>query len=466
MIIFSLCGFIALYFFINYSSKKKFFKVLKNQGVDTQTNSVQIFHRMNNYGMYISIISMIISFFIFIFGTYLANVYTFKQILPEIKDNLIREITIEKIKSISHDPSAFKNTKEHLNIGNLSEEEIFQLAQKYDIYTNISNISIFLFCCLIAVISLFFMSKKISINTQYQKKVEKLAQLFILICSTIAIFTTFGIVISLCLESFRFFTQINIFNFLFGINWTPETADLDPQHSFGIIPLLVGTFMIAFLSVSFALPLGILSAVYMSEYMTIKRRKIIQPILESLAGIPSIVYGFFAATTVSQLVIKIGDFFDLQVSTESALPVSIVISVMILPFISSTILEVLDNIPKHVREGAYGMGSMKHEVILKILIPGSLPGIVAGTLLAVSRAVGESMVIVMAASIIAKLSINPLAPVTTITGQIVTIMKGDQSYDSPQMLSAFALGLTLFVITLLLNLMAMRIVNSHNKKYN
>lgn len=298
---------------------------------------------------------------------------------------------------------------------------------------------------------------------------ERFILAFFIICSTIAILTTIGIVFSVLFEAIQFFKHVPFFEFLFGTEWSPQTAirpgQVGSSGKFGIIPLLSGTALITFIAMCFAIPIGLLSAIYFSEYATDKIRSWAKPIMEILAGIPTVVYGFFAALFVAPLIRDTCGWLGLSASSESALAAGVVMGIMIIPFVSSLSDDVIHAVPMAMREGSYAMGATKAETIKKVIIPAALPGIVGGILLAISRAIGETMIVVMAAGLGASLTINPLNSVTTVTVQIVTLLVGDQEFDSPKTLAAFALGLTLFSITLVLNVIALHTVRKYREQY-
>jgi phosphate transport system permease protein len=234
---------------------------------------------------------------------------------------------------------------------------------------------------------------------------------------------------------------------------------------FGAIPLFAGTFLITFIAMLVAVPVGLLSAIYMAEYASKYFRALAKPVLEILAGIPTVVYGFFAALTVAPFFRDAGTAIGLDVSSESALAAGVVMGIMIIPFVSSLSDDVINAVPQSLRDGSYGLGATRSETIRSVIIPAALPGIVGGVLLAVSRAIGETMIVVMAAGLSANLTANPLEAVTTVTVQIVTLLVGDQEFDSAKTLAAFALALTLFVITLGLNMFALHIVRKYREQY-
>ncbi|MCG8546947.1 MAG: phosphate ABC transporter permease subunit PstC [Alphaproteobacteria bacterium] len=300
--------------------------------------------------------------------------------------------------------------------------------------------------------------------------VERTIMVFLVGASAIAILTTVGIVLSLLFEAARFFQMVSPVEFLFGLVWSPQIAlradQVASSGSFGAVPIFAGTALISAIAMVVAVPIGLLSAVYMAEYAAPRFRAVVKPILEILAGIPTVVYGFFAALIVAPFLRDSGADIGLTISSESALAAGLVMGVMIIPFVSSLSDDVITAVPQAMREGSYGLGATKSETIKRVILPAALPGIVGSVLLAVSRAIGETMIVVMAAGLSANLTANPFEAVTTVTVQIVTLLVGDQEFDSPKTLAAFALGLVLFVITLCLNVIALRVVQKYREKYD
>ena len=311
---------------------------------------------------------------------------------------------------------------------------------------------------------------RISSTFRARPRVEKVMEKLLLACACVAIFTTLGIVLSVLFESIQFFRSVPIDDFVFGLDWSPQTAIREDQvgssGSFGAVPLFVGTLLISAVAMCIAVPVGLMSAIYLAEYASKSVRSIAKPALEVLAGIPTVVYGFFAALTVAPFLRDLGASFGLTVSSESALAAGGVMGVMIIPFISSLADDVITAVPQSMRDGSLAMGATKSETVRNVIIPAALPGIVGGIMLAVSRAIGETMIVVMAAGMAAKLTANPLESVTTVTVQIVTLLTGDQEFDSPKTLAAFALGLMLFVVTLMLNIFALQIVKKYREQYD
>ncbi len=299
---------------------------------------------------------------------------------------------------------------------------------------------------------------------------DLLVRAILILCALIAVATTIGIVASLLLESLRFFQKISIFDFLFGLEWSPQTAlradQVGASGAFGAIPLIVGTLLISAIAMAIATPLGLMSAVYLAEYASKRSRNFIKPLLELLAGIPTVVYGFFAALIVAPMLRNGGDQLGFEIASESALAAGLTMGVMIIPLVSSLSDDVINAVPQSLRDASYGLGATQAETIKQVILPAAIPGIAGSLLLATSRAIGETMIVVMAAGLAAKLTLNPLEAVTTVTVQIVTLLTGDQEFDSAKTLSAFALGLLLFLITLCLNVIALRIVDKYKEQYD
>lgn len=322
----------------------------------------------------------------------------------------------------------------------------------------------------VAVAGLAWARTRVHRDLRARNRVERVVTVALMISSTVAIFTTIGIVLSLLFESLRFFQFVPLTDFLFGTSWSPQTAmragQVGSSGAFGAVPLFTGTLLIAGIALVVAVPIGLLAAIYMAEYALPRFRAVVKPLLEVLAGIPTVVYGFFAALTVAPFVRDTGLALGLDVASESALAAGLVLGIMIIPFVSSLSDDVITAVPQSLREGAYGLGATKSETIKQVVLPAALPGIVGGVLLAASRAIGETMIVVMAAGLAANLTANPLKAVTTVTTQIVTLLVGDQEFDSPKTLAAFALGLALFTITLSLNAVALHIVNRYRERYD
>ncbi len=304
-----------------------------------------------------------------------------------------------------------------------------------------------------------------------RNRVEAQVRALLLVASIVAILTTFGIVLSLIFESIRFFQLVSPVEFLTGLQWSPQTAiradQVGSTGAFGAVPLFWGTIFIgAIIAMAVAIPLGLMSAIYLTQYADPRVRKWLKPILELLAGVPTVVYGFFAALTIAPLVRSFAVALGMtDASSDSALAAGLVMGVMIIPFVSSMADDALAAVPRAMRDGSLAMGATPSETVKKVLVPAALPGIMGGVLLAVSRAIGETMIVVMAAGLAANLTANPFSSVTTVTTQIVALLTGDQEFDSAKTLSAFALGLVLFVMTLILNIYALAVVKRYREAY-
>ncbi len=311
--------------------------------------------------------------------------------------------------------------------------------------------------------------RRINPDLRARNRVERVIRWFLIAASSIAIFTTIGIVLSVLFEAVRFFQKVPVTEFLFGLNWSPQTAiradQVGSSGSFGAVPLFTGTLLITSIAMVVAVPVGLMTAIYLAEYSSARVRGIAKPLLEILAGIPTVVYGFFAALTVAPWVRRAGEAAGIEVASESAVAAGLVMGIMIIPLVSSLSDDAINAVPSAMRDGALGLGSTRSEAMTKVILPAALPGIVGGILLAVSRAIGETMIVVMAAGLAANLTANPFEAVTTVTVQIVTLLVGDQEFDSAKTLAAFALGLVLFVVTLFLNVIGLSVVRKYREQY-
>ena len=328
--------------------------------------------------------------------------------------------------------------------------------------------------CLGAAAGIFWSRRRLSPAFRARTLVENGMEAMLFLCAAVAIATTIGIIASLLYESLQFFRVVPIWEFLFGTRWNAQT-----EAEFGALPLFFGTFMIALIAMFVAAPIGLFSAIYLSEYAGPKVRAWVKPILEILAGIPTVVYGFFAllvvapavrsaAIWINETLIQIGLASEPVLSAQptSALAAGLVMGIMVIPFVSSLSDDVINAVPQTLRDGAYALGATKSETVRHVVVPAALPGIIAALLLAVSRAIGETMIVVMAAGKSARISMDPTADLTTITVQIVSLMTGETGFDDPKTLSAFALGLVLFAVTLLFNVIALRVVQKYREKYD
>lgn len=311
--------------------------------------------------------------------------------------------------------------------------------------------------------------KAINPGLRVRTALEKTITRVLLLASLISILTTIGIVLSIVFEAVHFFRIVNFWDFLTGTTWNPDGAsvgeDGGAQHLFGSVPLFAGTFMITAIAMCVAIPVGLFSAICMSEYASLRVRRMAKPALEILAGIPTVVYGFFAAITVSPFIVRLAESVGLQADFTNALSPGLVMGIMIIPLVSSLSDDVISSVPQSLREGSLALGAYPSETIKRVVLPAALPGIVSACLLAISRAVGETMIVVMAAGLQPNLSWNPLEGMTTVNVRIVDALTGDQAFDSPETLAAFGLGLVLLVLTLCLNIVSLTVIRKFRQKY-
>ena len=402
-----------------------------------------------------------------IFGCWLA-----------FQDTLITNLVVrnlpEQIRSLPPDRlNLVVNDIKNLVSGNIISGDVdmtmIQAADHYRDLLATSKAALLVVALVVAITGALLILKMIKPQTRARNHVERFIKILLVFCSTIAIFTTIGIVLAVLYEAIRFFQAVPITEFLFGLEWSPQMAIRDDQvgssGAFGAIPVFAGTLMISAIAMVIAVPIGLMSAIYLSEYASKRLRAIAKPLMEILAGIPTVVYGFFAALTIAPFIRNSGGLIGLDVSSESAMAAGLVMGIMIIPFVSSLSDDVINAVPQALRDGAYSLGATQSETIRQVIVPAALPGIVGSILLAVSRAIGETMIVVMAAGLSANLTANPLKAVTTVTVQIVTLLVGDQEFDSPKTLAAFALGLLLFIVTLLLNVIALQVVRKYREQY-
>ena len=322
----------------------------------------------------------------------------------------------------------------------------------------------------ICALGLYVARRSVAPAFRARHRVESITTGIMIACAGLAIFVTVAIVASLFYESIRFFEFVPVTEFLFGTNWEPQIAiradQVAGQGAFGWLPVFLGTLVITAIALTVAVPVGLLSAVYLNEFAGERVRAVCKPVLEILAGVPTVVYGFFAILVVAPAIRGAGASLGIGVSPNTALAAGGVMGIMLIPFISSFTDDALSAVPRSLRDGSLALGATRGETVRKVLFPAAIPGIVGGILLAVSRAIGETMIVVMAAGLIATMTINPFDSVTTVTVQIVTLLIGDTEFDNPKTLAAFALGLMLFLVTLVLNLIALRVVRRYRELYD
>ncbi len=333
----------------------------------------------------------------------------------------------------------------------------------------VARVAMFVAALALMMLALFVAQRRLAPRFRARNAVERGLSGFMIFCSVIAVLTTAGIISSLVYESWAFFEMVPPADFFFGLKWEPQIAMRPDQiagaGAFGAIPVFVGTIVISAIAMLVAVPIGIFTAIYLVEYAHDRVRASVKPMLEILAGVPTVVYGFFAVLTVAPAIRNAGGLIGVGVSPNSALAAGLVMGVMIIPFVSSLSDDAIRAVPRTMRDGSLAMGATRAETMTKVLLPAALPGIMGGVLLALSRAIGETMIVVMAAGLIASLNVNPLESVTTVTVQIVSLLTGDTAFDSPKTLAAFALGLVLFVVTLILNVVALTIVRRYREQY-
>ena len=390
------------------------------------------------------------------------------------------DILMEQVLSLLPDAESLAATRELLvgDIRNaiespisyqLASEPVRMAADRYRELSQTASLALTAVCLSVFAASVALTLKFLTPRIPARIRVERVVRGFLLLCSMLAIFTTIGIVLSVLFEASRFFHTVPITDFLFGTEWSPQMAIREDQvgssGSFGMVPLFAGTLLISFIAMLVAAPVGLMSAVYLSQYASPRIHSAVKPLLEILAGVPTVVYGFFAAIVVAPALRGFGESVGLTVASESALAAGFVMGVMIIPFVSSLSDDVISAVPQAMRDGSLGMGATQSETMRRVILPAALPGIIGGLLLAISRAIGETMIVVMAAGLSANLTANPLEAVTTVTVQIVSLLVGDQEFDSPKTLAAFALGLTLFFVTLVLNFIALHVVRKYREQY-
>jgi phosphate transport system permease protein len=362
-----------------------------------------------------------------------------------------------------------RNVVEGSRMASVARPEAQAAAARYIELRNTSRIAMTVLALVIGILGMIVVRARIAPELRARNAVERIIEYLLIACSLIAVLTTIGIIASVAFEAARFFGRVPWYEFLFGLQWSPQTAiradQVGSSGAFGAVPLFWGTMMISGIAMLIAVPIGLFAAIYLAEYAHPKFRSITKPLLEILAGVPTVVYGFFAALTVGPALRAWGEAIGLDVASESALAAGLVMGIMIVPFVSSLADDMITAVPQSLRDGAYALGATRSETIRQVVFRAALPGIVGGVLLAVSRAIGETMIVVMAAGLAANLTANPLEAVTTVTVQIVTLLVGDQEFDSPKTLAAFALGLVLFLVTLALNVLALHIVRKYREQY-
>jgi phosphate transport system permease protein len=344
---------------------------------------------------------------------------------------------------------------------------ILQAAQAYRTMTSTGQVAMQIIVLALALLGAAFAYIRTHKDFRARNVVEQGILALLLVAASIAILTTVGIVLSMLFETMNFFQLHSWKDFFLGTTWAPNFRG---GSELSILPLLWGTLYISLIALLVAVPIGLFAAIYLSEYASGATRSIAKPLLEILAGIPTIVYGLFALLTVGPALVGLfgeGGALGLgwMASSNAVLTAGLVMGIMLIPFVSSLSDDIINAVPQSMRDGSLGLGATKSETVRQVVLPAALPGIVGAILLAASRAIGETMIVVMAAGAIAKFSVNPFEAMTTITTRIVSQLTGDTDFASPETLVAFALGLTLFVITLGLNIFALYIVRKYREQY-
>ncbi len=438
-------------------------RVLRMVGGPTRSRALA--SRPRYYGTYVALWCAVPALGLLLLWVFLEPMVLDQLVLRHLPESY-RSLPPERVSLLLND---IKNLAKGGIASGQPDPAVRDAVEHYRNLQSLAKTALWVVVLSLSAVGLQFGYRKIHITFRARNKVEKVVETFLIIASTIAIFTTIGIVFSVLFEALRFFRLVPWWEFLFGLKWSPQMAiradQVGASGAFGMVPVFTGTLLIALIAMSVAAPLGLLSAIYLSEYAPRAFRTAVKPILEILAGIPTVVYGFFAALTVGPLVRRVGESLGFAVASESALAAGLVMGIMIVPFVSSLTDDVITAVPNDLRDGSLALGATRSETIKRVVLPAALPGIVGGLLLGVSRAIGETMIVVMAAGLAANLTFNPLAAVTTVTVQIVTLLVGDQEFDSPKTLAAFALGLVLFVVTLILNIIALYVVRKYREQY-
>jgi len=402
-----------------------------------------------------------------IFGCWLAfETQIITHLVVRDLPESIRGLPADRLNLVIND---IRNIESGSFVSKAAEPAMQAAAEHYHSLRGISHNALAVVSIAVVAAAAMLVRRRIDVGLRARNQVEGILTVILVACSTIAIFTTIGIILSDLYEAIRFFNVIPITHFLFGLDWSPQMAiradQVGSSGAFGAVPVFLGTILISAIAMVVAVPIGLMSAIYLSEYAGKRLRAVAKPLIEVLAGIPTVVYGFFAALTVAPVIRDWGSRLGLDVASESALAAGLVMGIMIIPFVSSLSDDFINAVPQSLRDGAYSLGATRSETIRQVIVPAAIPGIIGGVLLAVSRAIGETMIVVMAAGLSANLTVNPLKAVTTVTVQIVTLLVGDQEFDSPKTLAAFALGLILFIVTLCLNVIALYVVRKYREQY-
>lgn len=386
-------------------------------------------------------------------------------------------LTSDEVSTLSGNPAGLQAKLSEKGVPLAGEPQPYMIdaAKTLNAESMTSRIIMTAVVLLISVAGAFYALRSVAPRFRARNRVERVMLWSLLVASSIAILTTIGIVLSMLSEAARFFAVVPFADFFFGTVWDPRFAGAGSSSfgQFGLIPLLLGTLYIGLVAMLVAVPVGLFAAIYMAEYASSRVRSIAKPLLEVLAGIPTIVYGFFALVTVgpflrdfsAQVSGLLSGSYTNFIQAQSVITAGIVMGIMLIPYVSSLSDDIITAVPRALRDGSLGLGATRSETIKKVVLPAALPGIVGALLMTASRAIGETMIVVLAAGVAARIQINPFEPMTTVTVKIVNQLTGDLEFTSPQTLVAFALGITLFFITLCLNIYALYIVRKYREQY-
>lgn len=439
------------------------FGTRRSRNIATVNPDLRMHSRPHHYGMMVGLWAVLPAFFLLLLWLWLSPAVINAMLISALPADVASQ-SAEQLRVVSQRINNLAS-----NFGVVADAAAWELTAAEHLTQLKANSAIVLtaLIAVIAAVGMLLSLLKITPRLKARHQVEKVVKALLVLCSAVAILTTIGIVLSMVGETMKFFSYIPPTEFFFGTTWNPRfsTVGVGEQGSFGLVPLLSGTMLISAIALLVAIPLGLMVAVYLAEYAPYRLRNIIKPVIEVLAGIPTIVYGFFALVTVGPFLRDLGNAVGLSISATSALTAGVVMGIMIIPFISSLSDDIITQVPKAMRDGSLGLGATRSETVLKVVLPAALPGIVGAVLLAASRAIGETMIVVLAAGNSPALTANPFEAVSTVTVTIVNQLTGDNDFSSPQSLVAFALGLTLFVITLLLNVVALVIVRKYREQY-
>lgn len=444
---------------VGYTLNQRAAKAIRASG--TRPHSLDGFH-----GMYSALIVLVPVLVVILIWLALQGPIVNRMVMASLPDGTLDGLGTGAVQLILAEITSISSG----NVFGTPEDWKLAAAERMVGYQSTATLLLLGVVIVMTIGLVLFARSQVAAEFRARQRVENITLGLMIFCATVAIFTTIGITTALTYETFKFFQMVPITDFLFGTSWEPQIPIREDQiaaeGAFGAVPVFLGTIVIATVALTVAVPVGLLTAIYLNEFAPQAVRSVVKPILEILAGVPTVVYGFFAILVVAPAIRELGADLGLNVASNTALAAGGVMGVMLIPFISSFADDALSAVPRSLRDGALALGATRAEMMLNVLFPAAIPGIVGGVLLAVSRAIGETMIVVMAAGLIARMTINPLDSVTAVTVQIVTLLIGDTSFDSPKTLAAFALGMMLFLATLVINVFALRIVRKYREIYD